>query len=279
MSEPPQPAFRAAGAQQPAVAPSALALQAQQIVTMQKDTATMLESLFRTVEAATIHAAKVVMPNVTAKIAEMDGLLAKESELVAREQRLAEANAAHVADKERHAGALKEFEAHKLKWQTDRAIESRAREQNLYQRYITPEYFALPSALRGEDAQELVKALIPSFEDGSPDGGRLRASLTAVALAEGANEEDDFLKAVQELYQPALESSSVIELAGHLKRLLSGKGKEPITIEIPQPAEPYDPRTMAPTTLDLAPGRPISKVIKWGVKFANKDKRKKALVA
>ena len=239
----------------------------------------MLESVFRTVEAATINAAKVVMPNVTAKIAEMDGLVAKESDLSAREKRLVDANAAHAAEKERHAATVKEFTAQQLKWTTERANEVSARDLNLYQRYIAPSYVALPAALRGVDAEELVKGLIPHLESETMEGGRLRASLTAVALAETANEEDDFLKAVQELYQPALALASEIELISALKVLLSSKGKEPLTIEIPQAAEPYNPQTMSPATGDLAPGRPITKVVKWGVKFTNKDKRKRALVA
>jgi hypothetical protein len=87
------------------------------------------------------------------------------------------------------------------------------------------------------------------------------------------------LKAVQELYHPAIAFSTESEFISNLKRLLSSKGKELLTIEIPQTTEPFNPQTMSPATGDLAAGRPITKVIKWGVKFANKDKRKRALVA
>ncbi len=239
----------------------------------------MLDTVFRLTLAASQYAQQVVLPGTEAKIAEMQGLVAKEANLVERERALLESKNVHAAERERHAAVIKEFEATKQNWKAEREAEERNREQQRYARYVEADQLLLPSALRTEEAKSLVGKLIPVME-GKQEGWRLRAALTAVAVAEIGNEEEDLMKAVQELFQPAqtvLEPAS--DLPGNLKRLLSNHGKDPIIVEIPSAGEVYNPATMSTLNPELSSGRPITRVIKWGVKFANKDKRKRALVA
>jgi hypothetical protein len=277
MNEPTSSGFRPTP---PASVPAgAVNAQAQQLLTFQQNTAGMLDTVFRLTLAASQHAQHVVLPGTEAKIAEMQGLLAKEVNLAEREKALAESKNVQAAEKEKHAAAVREFDAVKLKWKADREAEDRTREQQRYARYVEADQLLLPSALRTDEAKSIVDQLIPVME-GRREGWRLRAALTAVAVAEIGNEEEDLMKAVQDLFQPsqsAFEPSS--DLPGHLKRLLSNHGKDPIIVEIPAAGEAYNPATMSTTNPELSPGRPIARVLKWGVKFANKDKRKRALVA
>ena len=253
--------------------------QAQQLLTFQQNTAGILDTAFRLTLAASQHAQQVVLPGVEAKIAEMQGLVAKEAKLVERENALLESKNAHAAENEKHVAAVREFEAVKLKWKADREAEERTREQQRYARYVDADQLLLPSALRTEETKSLVDQLIPVME-GRREGWRLRAALTAVAVAEIGNEEEDLMKAVQDLFQPALAAfEPPSDIAGHLKRLLSNHGKDPIIIEIPSAGEAYNPATMSTANPELSPGRAIARVVKWGVKFANKDKRKRAFVA
>lgn len=263
----------------PASVPAgAVNAQTQQLLTFQQNTAAMLDTVFRLTLAASQHAQQVVLPGTEAKIAEMQGLVAKEANLVERERALLESKNAHAAEKEKHTAAAKEFDAVKLKWKADREAEDRTREQQRYARYVEADQLLLPSALRTEEAKSLVNQLIPVME-GRREGWRLRAALSAVAVAEIGSEEEDLLKAVQDLFQPAQAAfEQSLDLPSHLKRLLSNHGKDPIIVEIPSAGEAYNPATMSTQNPDLSPGRAIARVVKWGVKFANKDKRKRAFV-
>jgi hypothetical protein len=254
-------------------------VQAQQHVTFQQNTLNMLDTAYRLTVAAAQHAQHVVLPGIEAKIAEMQGLLAKEADLVEREKALLESKTAHASERAKHATAVREFDLEKRQWMADRETQVRNRENQRYLQYIEPDQLLLPSALRTEEARELVSQLIPHLE-ARREGWRLRAALTAVAVAEMGNDEEDFLRAVQDLFQPAQAASAppFDELPGNLKRLLSNHGKDPVIVEIPSTGEGFNPATMSSQNPDLSAGRPIERVLKWGVKFANKDKRKRALV-
>lgn len=265
---------------QPTAAPAFVAnAQAQQQLTSQQGMASLLDTVFRLTLVASQHAQQVVLPGVEAKIAEMQGLLAKEANLVEREKGLADAQNAHAAEKDKHAAAIREFEAVKLQWKADRETEELNQEQQRYARYIAPDQLLLPSALRTAEAKPLVSQIIPVLE-GTREGWRLRAALIAVAVAEIENDEDDLLKAVQDLFQPAQAAfQPPFDLLGHLKKLMSNQGKDSILVEIPSAGEAYNPTTMSTHNPDLSAGRPIARVLKWRVKIASKDKHKRALVA
>ena len=263
----------------PSVPAGAVNAQSQALLAFQQNTASMLDTVFRLTLAASQHAQQVVLPGTEAKIAEMQGLVAKEANLADREKVLAESQNAHAAEKDKHTAAVKEFDAVKLQWKADRETEERNREQQRYTRYVEPEQLLLPSALRTAEAKSLVSQIIPLLE-GTREGWRLRAALIAVAVAEIENEEEDLLKAVQDLFQPARAAfQPPADLPGDLKRLMSNQGKDSIILEIPSAGEAYNPATMSTQNPDLSAGRPIARLLKWGVKFANKDKRKRALVA
>jgi len=277
MNESTSSGFRANPA---AVVPgAAVSAQAQQLLTFHQNTASMLDTMLRFTLTATQHAQQVVLPGTEAKIAEMQGLLVKEAEMMEREKKLEDSKHAHIAEKEKHAGTVKEFETVKQNWKTDRENEERSREQQRYARYVGVDQLMLPSALCTEEARALIHNLIPILE-GTPKGWRLRAALSAAALAETGSDDEDFMKAVQELFEPAQAVSELSnDLISHLKRLLSNHGKDPIIVEIPASGESYNTVTMTTQNPELSNGRPIVRVLKWGVRFANKDRRKRVLVS
>lgn len=205
-------------------------------------------------------------------------LLVRAANLAEREKSLLQSKNEQIAEKEKLVVAARAVEALKQKWKTDCENEERTREQQRYARYVAAEQLMLPSALRTEDARALVNQLIPVLE-GTREGLRLRAALIGVALAEIGTEDDDFMRAVQDLFQPASAFDPADDLPGHLKRLLSNHGKDPIVIEIPAPGEAYNPATMATQNPELTAGRPIVSVLKWGVKMPSKERRKRAFVA
>jgi hypothetical protein len=253
--------------------------QAQQLITFQQNMAGSLDTQYRYLILASQHSQQVILPGIEAKMAEMQGLVAKEVNLLEREKALAESKNAHAAEQESHMAAVKEFESEKLNWKTAREAENKNREQQLDDRYVDADQLLLPSALRTGEAQSLRKQLIPILE-GKREGWRLRAALSAVAVAETVKEDEDLLKAVQDLFQPAQVVTELVGLTGTLKRLLSNHGKEdPIIVEVPAIGDAFNPATMSTQSPDLSASRPIAGVLKWGVKFANRDKRKRAWVS
>lgn len=277
MNEPTSASFRPAPA--PIVPGAAVTAQSQQLQNFHRDTAAMLDTIFRLTVLATQHAQHVVLPGAVEKIAEMQDLLVKQANLVEREKRHQDAVASLGNERDRHAATVREFEAQKEKWKMDRNSEAYTRDRQRQARFTDADQLLLPIALRSGEAESFVTQLIPAIDD-ERTGWRLRAALASVAFAETGSDEEYLLRTVQELFAPfQLAFGSNPARLDQFKMLLSGFGKEPMQIEVPKIGDPFNPITMATQNPELMTNNgAISSVVKWGVRFANKEHRKKALV-